>query len=294
MFEGFDSSLVPTPRGAIHVRTAGEGPPILLLHGYPQTGAIWHIAAPLLVSHGFKVVVADLPGYGRSEVPPLQDIAAFSKRAMAAALIDAMAALGHEQFNVVGHDRGGRVAYRLTLDHPDRVLSLTTLDIQPTLNTFEAMGRRGALGAYHWFFLAQPQPLPERLIGADPEWFLRWTLQSWQGVPGRFSEEAFAEYLASFSQPDRLSASCNDYRAGATFDCDHDSADRDAHRRITCPMLALWGAGAGRTADSGPVLTTWQKWATNVSGAGLACGHFIPEEAPHELVAALVAFLNQA
>ena len=173
------------------------------------------------------------------------------------------------------------------------VTKLATLDIQPTLETFEAMGRRGGLGAYHWFFLAQRHPLPERLIGADPEWFLRWTLQSWEGAPGQFSEEAMADYLASFSQPDRLQASCNDYRAGATVDCDHDDADRVAGRRITCPMLALWGAGKGPTSTEGPVLTTWRRWATNVTGAGLPCGHFIPEEAPTELLDVLVPFLQQ-
>ena len=292
MFEGFTSHDVTVPGGHVHVRMAGSGPPVLLLHGYPQTHAIWHRTAPAIAGAGWQVICADLPGYGRSSIPPLEDVEHYTKRAMANALVQAMEALGHARFRVVGHDRGARVAYRMTLDHPGRIAQLATLDVQPTLETFEKLGRAGGLAAYHWFFLAQKHPLPERLIGADPEWFLRWTLDSWVGSGSAFDEEAFADYRASFLQPDRLRASCNDYRAGATLDCEHDRLDRDAGRKIGCPMLALWGAGAGCAASDGPVLQTWRRWATNVRGAGLPCGHFIPEEAPEALLAALLPFLR--
>ena len=292
MFPGFVQRQVPAGNGSIWMRSAGTGPAVLLLHGYPQTHAIWHRVAPQLADAGFHVIVADLPGYGRSSIPPLDDIAAFTKRAMANALVTAMAELGHERFQVIGHDRGARVAYRMALDHPEQVTRLVTLDVMPTLETFEALGRTGGIAAYHWYFLAQPFPLPERMIGADPEWFLRWSIQSWAGHKDVFSEAAMADYIHSFSQPDRLQASCNDYRAGATLDCEFDAADREAGRRITCPMLALWGAGVGNRATEGRILSAWQRWAVDVRGEGLPCGHFIPEEAPGELLARLVPFLD--
>lgn len=292
VFEGFSDRQLPASNPRIYARVRGDGPPVLLLHGYPQTHAIWHRVAPSIAAAGFQVVVADLPGYGRSSIPPLDDVSAYTKRAMAKTLVDAMAALGHARFSVVGHDRGARVAYRLALDHPDVVDRLVTLDVMPTLETFEGLGRLGGIAAYHWYFLAQPRPLPETLIGADPAWFLRWSIQSWAGYKDAFSDAAMADYIQSFSQPERLSASCNDYRAGATLDCEIDAADRDAGRKITCPMLALWGAGVGKTATEGRILSTWQRWATDVRGEGLPCGHFIPEEAPEALLARLLPFLS--
>jgi haloacetate dehalogenase len=291
MFTGFQSADLPVTNGFIHARIGGEGPPVLLLHGYPQTHAIWHRVATRIAAAGFTAVVADLPGYGRSSIPPLDDVSAFTKRAMAGVLVEAMASRGFESFNVVGHDRGARVAYRLALDHPQRVRRLVTLDVMPTIETFEGLGRLGGIAAYHWFFLAQPYPLPEQLIGADPEWFLRWSIHSWAGFKDAFSDDAMADYITSFSQPDRLRASCNDYRAGATLDCEIDIADRDAGKKITCPMLALWGAGVGKLASEGRILDTWRRWATDVRGEGLPCGHFIPEEAPDELMTRLVPFL---
>lgn len=292
MFTDFESADLPVTHGFIHARISGEGPPVLLLHGYPQTHAIWHRVAPRIAAAGFTVVVADLPGYGRSSVPPLDDINAFTKRAMARSLVEAMASHGFETFTVVGHDRGARVAYRMALDHPGHVQRLITLDVMPTIETFEGLGRPGGIAAYHWYFLAQPFPLPEKLIGADPEWFLRWSIQSWAGYKEAFSGEAMADYISSFSQPDRLRASCNDYRAGATLDCEIDAADRAAGRKISCPMLALWGAGVGKRAIEGRILDTWKRWATDVHGEGLPCGHFIPEEAPEELITRLIPFLR--
>ncbi len=292
MFSGFSEQLLPTSSGHVYVRLDGEGPPVLLLHGYPQTHAIWHRVAPEIAASGFKVIVADLPGYGRSAIPPLNDLSAFTKRAMANTLVEAMASLGHSTFIVIGHDRGARVAYRMTLDHPDVVRRLVTLDVMPTIETFEGLGRLGGIAAYHWYLLAQPHPLPEKLIGHDPEWFLRWSIQSWAGNKDAFSGEAMTDYIRSFSQSDRLRASCNDYRAGATLDCEIDAADRDAGKKISCPMLALWGAGVGKTATEGRILSTWRKWATDVRGEGLPCGHFIPEEAPEVLLAKLKPFLS--
>ncbi|MBM4204544.1 MAG: alpha/beta hydrolase [Gammaproteobacteria bacterium] len=292
MFTDFESADLPVTHGFIHARISGEGPPVLLLHGYPQTHAIWHRVAPRIAAAGFTVVVADLPGYGRSSVPPLDDINAFTKRAMAHSLVEAMASHGFETFTVVGHDRGARVAYRMALDHPGHVQRLITLDVMPTIETFEGLGRPGGIAAYHWYFLAQPFPLPEKLIGADPEWFLRWSIQSWAGYKEAFSGEAMADYISSFSQPDRLRASCNDYRAGATLDCEIDAADRAAGRKISCPMLALWGAGVGKRAIEGRILDTWKRWANDVHGEGLPCGHFIPEEAPEELITRLIPFLR--
>jgi len=300
VFEGFRSFEIETAHGRVHARSAGTGTPVLLLHGYPQTHAIWHRVTPAIAAAGYHVVAADLPGYGRSAIPPLEDVPAYSKRATAKTLMEAMSALGHEGFIVVGHDRGARVAYRMTLDQPERVLKLVTLDVQPTLDTFEGLGRPGGIAAYHWYFLAQPYPLPEQLIAGNAEWFLNWSirfltwsLRSGAGKQDAFHPEALADYIASFTQPDRLRASCNDYRAGATLDCEHAAADREAGRRIRCPMLALWGAGVGRCATEGRILSAWRRLATDVQGAGLPCGHFIPEEAPDELLARLLPFLKE-
>lgn len=292
MFDGFSEHHITTPTGTIFARIRGEGRPLLLLHGYPQTHAIWHRVAPALADAGFRVIAADLPGYGRSSIPPLDDVSAFTKRAMARTLVDAMVTLGHQTFSVIGHDRGARVTYRMALDHPQRIDRLVTLDVQPTIDTFEGLGRLGGIAAYHWYFLAQPHPLPEQLIQPNAEWFLRWSINSWAGYKDAFSDDALADYVASFSQPDRLRASCNDYRAGATLDCEIDAADRTAGTKITSPMLALWGAGIGKRATEGRILDAWKRWATNVRGEGLPCGHFIPEEAPEELIKSLLPFLN--
>ncbi len=209
---------------------------------------------------------------------------------MARDIVEVMAALGHDRFLLAGHDRGGRVAYRLALDHPDRVRRLATLDIMPTLEQFERMDRRGAVGSFHWFLLAQPSPLPERLIGGDPVSFLHDLLSRWSGAESPFAPEAMADYERSFRDPETVRATCDDYRAGATIDCDLDAADRDAGRRIACPMLALWG---DRRGDRRAVMMeVWGRWATDLRGAAIPCGHFLPEEAPDETAAALLDFFR--
>jgi haloacetate dehalogenase len=212
---------------------------------------------------------------------------------MAADQVKVMEQLGFPSFFVAGHDRGGRVAYRMALDHAARVRKLATLDIVPTYEQFSSVDRHAAMGGYHWYFLAQPRGFPERLIGADPEFFLRHMMGHAAGPPdptarpSRFSDEAFAEYLRCFRKPEVIHATCEDYRAGATIDFDLDAADLAAGRRIECPMLALWGERGGRRRL---VLETWQRWATDVCGHALACGHFLPEEAPDETLAELTGF----
>ena len=290
MFEGFTERRIATSGAEIHAVVGGDGPPLALLHGYPQTHVMWHRVAPRL-AEAFTVVAPDLRGYGRSSKPPGGEGSVnYAKRAMARDVVDVMAALGHDRFLLAGHDRGGRVAYRLALDHPDRVQRLATLDIMPTLEQFERMDRRGALGSFHWFLLAQPSPLPERLIGGDPVQFLHDLLSRWSGGESAFAPEAMADYERSFRDPETVRATCDDYRAGATIDCDLDAADRDAGRRIACPMLALWGdRGGDRRAL---MMEVWERWATDVRGAAIPCGHFLPEEAPNETAAALLDFFR--
>lgn len=289
LFPGFRAERLRAGEIEIHARVGGEGPPLLLLHGYPQSHACWHRVAPALARR-FTVVCPDLRGYGDSDRPPSDSAhRAYAKRAMAADQVEAMARLGFERFAVAGHDRGGRVAYRMALDHPERVSRLAVLDIVPTLETWERMDWRLALGSYHWLFLAQRFDLPERLIGADPDFFLGWTLASWAGSPAAFDERAVGEYRRAFRDPAVVHATCEDYRAGATTDVDDDAADR-GRRRIGCPVLALWGAQRPQERRWDP-LAIWREWADDVQGEGLPCGHFLPEEAPADVVAALHRFL---
>jgi haloacetate dehalogenase len=289
MFEGFTRRRIATREAEIDIVTKGGGPPLLLIHGYPQTKAMWHRIAPGLAER-FTVVAADLRGYGASSRPPAGDgHLAYSKRRMAADLVEAMAALGFERFGVAGHDRGGRVAYRMALDHPARVGRLAVLDIVPTYEQFAAVDREAALGSFHWYFLAQPAPFPERLIGADPEYFIRHMLRAWSGAPSPFADEALAEYIRCFKDPDVIHATCEDYRAGAFVDGQLDQADLDAGRKIACPVLAIWGAG-GRAHKRRQVLEVWRRWADDVRGEGLPCGHFLAEEAPDATRAALEKF----
>ena len=289
MFEGFRHLRVQTKEAEIDTLVDGTGPPLLLLHGYPQTKTMWHKIAPRLAQR-FTVVLADLRGYGASSGPPDgDDHAAYSKRRMAADQVEVMASLGFAAFSVAGHDRGGRVAYRLALDHPARVVKLAVLDIVPTYEQFAAVDRLSALGSYHWYFLAQPRGFPERLIGGDPDFFLRHTLTSWAGAAGSFSDEAFAEYLRCFRDPEVVHAMCEDYRAGATIDYALDEADLTSGRKIGCPVLALWG-NKGRAHKRTQVIETWRRWAVDVRGEGLPCGHFLAEEAPEATRAALEKF----
>jgi haloacetate dehalogenase len=296
LYPGFDGRMIDGDGARLFVRTGGSGPALLLLHGFPQTGAIWHKIAGELSQH-FSLVIPDLRGYGRSDKPANDaENLAYSKRAMANDLLQVMRSLGHEDFHLCGHDRGGRVAYRLAQDHPHAVTSLITLDIVPTLEQWKAMASiAGAMNTYHWPFLAQPYPMPERMIGADPDFYIDQKLGAWNNGTGLdvFDPAALAEYRSYFRDPAVIHALCNDYRAGATCDVDHDLAALDQGIKITCPMLALWGdAGIPGKSGGGP-LDIWRTWATNVSGGGIACGHFLPEEAPAETLAAMLPFLME-
>jgi haloacetate dehalogenase len=288
VFEGFERGRAETGEVEIAYVRGGSGRPILLLHGYPQTHAMWHVVAPRLAER-FTVVVPDLRGYGDSS-KPLGDPehTTYSKREMAADQVALMDALGFGRFAVVGHDRGGRVAHRLALDYPGRLTRLAILDIVPTLAVFEATDRRIAASTYHWFFLSQPYDLPERLIGGEPSFFLRWCLRAWSG--GRddfFAPEALAEYERCFADPACIHGTCEDYRAGATIDLDHDAADLD--RTVDCPVLVLWGEG--RLDRQFDVLAVWAERASDVRGRSLPAGHFLAEELPDETTGELLAFL---
>ncbi|MCC5984622.1 MAG: alpha/beta hydrolase [Rhodobacteraceae bacterium] len=293
MFDGFTAHRITTADGIeIFARSAGSGPPVLLLHGYPQTHACWHRVAPGLVASGFTVVASDLRGYGRSAKPPdSADHAPYAKRAMAADQVALMAALGHGRFMVAGHDRGGRVALRMARDHPDAVARLAVLDIAPTDQMYAATDMEFATAYYHWFFLIQPAPLPERLIGADPAFFLRAKLGHWSRSTGPvFDEAAVSDYLRAFADPACIAASCADYRAAASIDLDHDAADAD--RKLDMPVLALWGAD-GFVARKFDVPACWRKVARDVRAHAVPHGHFLPEEAPAETLAALRDFFTE-
>lgn len=289
MLEGFDSRRIDVDGSAVAVAVAGDGPPLLLLHGYPQTRACWHRIAPALAER-FTVVCADLRGYGDSAKPPGgPDHAAYSKRAMAVDLVGAMEALGHPRFAVAGHDRGGRVAHRMALDHPEVVTRAAVLDIVPTRTLFAGTDQAFATAYYHWFFLIQPDGLPETMIGRDPEWFLRETLRRWSGRAEPIAEDAIRAYARAFSDPAAIHGSCEDYRAAAGIDLAHDAADEGA--RISCPLLVLWGEH-GAMHRLHDVLGTWRPMADDVRGHALPCGHFLPEEAPDATLRALLDFFG--
>jgi haloacetate dehalogenase len=288
MFEGFATTDIDAGGTTIHTVHGGSGSPLLLLHGYPQTHVIWHKIAPALAER-FTVVAADLRGYGDSAKPASDaDHAAYSKRTTSLDQVEVMAALGFERFSVVGHDRGGRVGHRMALDHPDRVRKLAVLDIVPTHKIFATVNKEVAAGYYHWFFLIQGQGLPETLIGHDPEYYLKAKLNQWGGGMEAFTEEALAEYVRCFSDPACIHASCEDYRAAASIDLDHDEADMD--RKVECPLLALWGE-KGLMERYYDVLATWRERASDVRGRKLRCGHFLAEEAPEDTLAELIGFL---
>lgn len=289
MFEGFDRRSVPTGAGEINLRVGGAGPPLLLLHGYPQTHLMWHKLAPGL-ARDFRVVCPDLRGYGDSMKPQSgPDHAAYAKRAMALDMVEVMAALGHDRFAVAGHDRGGRVAHRLALDHGDRVTRVAVLDICPTLAMYAGTDKEFATAYYHWFFLIQAAPHPERMIGADPEHWVTSKLGHWGKDPKAFPPEVVAEYVRCFRDPKTVHATCEDYRAAAAIDIEHDAAD--LNRKLKMPLLALWGAKGfvGRRYD---VLAEWRQRAETVSGQAVPSGHFLPEEAPQETLAAMLAFFR--
>ncbi|MDQ6901276.1 MAG: alpha/beta hydrolase [Candidatus Dormibacteraeota bacterium] len=292
MFAGFAGHRLRANGVVINLLVGGAGPPLLLLHGAPQTHFIWHGVAERL-ARDFTVVATDLRGYGDSDKPPGRpDHANYSKRTMALDQVEVMRLLGFEEFIVVGHDRGGRVGHRMALDHPERVSRLATLDIAPTLAMYEQTSMEFARAYFHWFFLIQPSPMPERLIGSDPELYLRSALGGRSAGLTPFTGPALAEYSRCLRQPATIHAMCEDYRAAASIDLEHDRADREAGRLIECDTLALWGA-EGVVARCFRPLDEWQRVARRVRGRALACGHYIPEEAPQALLAELLPFIEE-
>ena len=290
MFDRFDVLMIDTGEADIRVRRGGDGPPLLLLHGFPQTHVMWHKVAPRL-ARSFTVVAMDLRGYGESSKPPTDpDHTPYSKRAMARDCVAVMSRLGHDRFFVAGHDRGGRCAYRLSADHPDRVERLAVLDIVPTGDALARADQSLAFAYWLWFFLAQPSPLPERLIGSDAAQFVTHLLDEWSGGPGAITQDARAEYLRWLAAPGAIHAVCEEYRAAMTLDRSHDEIDR-GRQRIRCPLLALW-SGRGPLPQWYDPLEIWRGWAQDVRGRALDCGHFLPEEAEDETYAELHAFFS--
>ena len=280
----------------LFARIGGSGPPLLLLHGFPQTHIMWHRVAPKLAER-FTCVLADLRGYGFSSCPP--DVVSYSKRAMAADQIALMSSLDHPRFAVVGHDRGARVAYRMALDHPEILRCLAVLDIVPTYAMWHGMDRKLAMKVYHWLFLAQPNPLPEMLIDRNPTGYLDYTIASWTKSRdlSAFHPDALAEYRLHYAIPEHVHATCNDYRAGATIDLAHDEADRAVGRKIACPTLVLTGdsgipAQRDGTVETTDPLSVWREWCSDVQGTSIDAGHFIAEENPDATLAQLLPFLE--
>jgi haloacetate dehalogenase len=287
--EAFDSIKVQTRGADINLVHGGTGNPLLLIHGYPQTHVMWHSVASRLVEH-FHVICPDLRGYGDSSKPTsTANHAPYSKRAMAQDLVEVMADFGYPTFFVAGHDRGARVTHRLALDYPERVMQACVMDIVPTYHMYTNTDQQFATGYYHWFFLIQPDGLPERMIGADPAYYLTEKLKRWSAPGTKFADEAMAEYLRCFSQPDVIHASCEDYRAAASIDLEHDQ--QDLTKQICCPLLVLWGT-KGFVHRTYNVPAIWRNYAQQVESKALDCGHFLPEEAPEAVSEELLRFFG--
>lgn len=290
MFNNFKQQQQDLEGVTINYVIKGNGPPLLLLHGYPQTHVIWHKIAPRLAEK-YTVIASDLRGYGDSSKPVTTAThEPYSKRAMAKDQVQLMQHLGFDQFYLAGHDRGGRVGHRLALDYPDVVKKLVVMDIAPTYTMYTTTDMEFAKAYYHWFFLIQPQDIPEKMIGADPLYFLTKKFGQWGRDSGAFTKEAFDEYVRCLT-PETIHASCEDYRASASIDIAHDQIDLDQGHKINCPMLALWGE-KGFVGRKYEVVKEWQKWCNTVSGFSLPCGHYLPEEAPEETLAALLSFFS--
>lgn len=290
MLETFVPLQITTSGATIHLLKGGSGDPLLLLHGYPQTHAMWHKIAPRL-AESYTVVLADLRGYGDSSKPKEEpDHANYSKRAMAQDMVEVMRHLGYESFQVAGHDRGARVTHRMLLDHGPRVTKAAVLDMVPTYEMYATTDKEFATAFYHWFFLIQPAELPERLVAAQPEYFLRSTLTRLSADSSAFTPEAVAQYVRCFSDPATIHGICEDYRASASIDLRHDEAD--LQQKVQCPLLVLWGANGfiGRKYD---VLGIWRRRADQVQGYGISAGHFLAEEAPEETYQALQTFFSR-
>jgi haloacetate dehalogenase len=288
VFEGFEQFDITTSVTTIHGRVGGDGPPVLLLHGIPETHLMWHRIAPTLAER-HTVVATDLRGYGESGTPPsTADHAPYSMREIARDQIEVMAAMGHDRFAVVGHDRGARCAYRMALDHPSVVAHLAVLDIVPTGDVFRRVNGDLMMSFWVWSFLSAPEPVPERLIADAPDIFVNHLLDEWSERSDAFPDDVRTAYIAPFRNPDTVHAICEEYRAAATLDRARDEADR-GRRRIRCPLLVLW-SHTGWIAEWDP-LAIWRTWADDVRGAPVAAGHFLPEEAPEVTVRSIVDLL---
>jgi haloacetate dehalogenase len=292
--DDFEAAEIQTGEASIFVRRAGSGPPLLLLHGFPETHLMWRGVAPLL-ARDCTVVCADLRGYGRSGCPPsTPDHAPYAKRAMARDMVIVMERLGFPRFSVAGHDRGGRVAYRMALDHPGRVERLAVLDILPTETVWARADARLTLAYWPWSLLAQPEPLPERILASAPGAVVDDALGGWGSPSAVFPPEVRAAYVDALRDPAHVHAICEEYRAAATLDREHDRADRMAGRRIACPLLALWSArGALDTwyVEAGGPVALWREWSDGARGYALEAGHFFPEEIPGQTAEAIGRFL---
>jgi haloacetate dehalogenase len=290
VIEGFEAFDLTTEVTTIHGCRAGDGPPVLLLHGIPETHLMWRRVAPALAER-FSVVATDLRGYGDSGTPPsTPDHTPYCMREIGREQVEVMAALGHDEFSVVGHDRGARCAYRMALDHPEVVRRLAVLDILPTGDVYDGVNADFVRGFWVWSFLPAPAPVPETLIAGAPDVFVNHMLDSWADAPDVFGDDIRAEYVAKFRDPDTVHAICEEYRAAATLDVEHDHADR-GRRRIQCPTLVLWSALGGVSLWDDP-LDVWTRWADDVRGRALPTGHFLPEEAPDETTRQLFEFLH--
>lgn len=290
MFTGFERRKILANGINISCRIGGKGPALLLLHGHPQTHVIWHKVADRLAQE-FTVVAADLRGYGDSDKPSRTEGASnYSKRLMAQDQVELMSKLGFQSFSVLAHDRGARVAHRLAQDHPGAVNRMVLLDIAPTLAMYEQTNQEFARAYWHWFFLIRPAPLPESLIESDPELYLFSVMGMRSSGMSPFSDEAFAEYLRCLQLPGAATGICEDYRASAGIDLDHDRADIDADKKLTCPILVLWG-NEGTVGRCFSPLSEWERVANDVEGSALPSGHYIPEEVPTLLLDYALGFL---
>ena len=295
MFEGFDRTEIETSGTTINLVHGGDGPPVLLLHGYPQTHVMWHKVAVLLADH-FTVVAPDLRGYGDSGKPASDgDLSIYCKRTMAQDQVEVMAELGFQSYHVAGHDRGARVGHRMALDHPRRVKSFTSLDVVPSQAAFDSMDADLAFAWFHWHLMRQPAPLPETLISNSAKTYLDFLLESWTAVEGAITDEAYSEYLRCFSNPETIRGTCMDYRS-IELDLQHDEADRG--RKLTCPVLVLWAGNMAKrpgwqVGARLNMLDTWRERATDVRGGPIDCGHFLSEEAPDEVTDQLLGFWSR-
>ena len=294
MFEGFIRENIETSGTTINLVRGGDGPPLLLLHGYPQTHVEWHKVAPRFAEH-YTVVAPDLRGYGDSGKPPSDDgFITYCKRTTANDQVEVMSKLGFESFHLVGHDRGVRVGHRMALDHPERVRTFTSLDVVASQAAFDNMDANLAFSWFHWHLMRQPSPFPETMIGSNVKFYLDFLLEQWTEVDGAITEEAYAEYLRCFSDPETIRGACMDYRS-IELDLVHDEEDRG--RKLDCPMLALWAGDMRRrpgwqTGARLDMLTTWRERAHDVRGRAVDCGHFLPEEAPDETADEILDFLK--